>query len=635
MIPNEFVSHPPPEKNYHNKKILVCILLILGVLIVFGQVGVFEFIRYDDELYVTKNPHVLSGLSASGALWALTTFDAGNWHPLTWISLMVDRELYGMDAGGYHWTNVILHVLSGLLLFLVFNRMTGELCRSGLVAGLFLMHPLHVESVAWVAARKDVLSGLFWMLCMWSYVKYAERPGAGRYWSVVLFFAAGLMSKPVVVTLPFVLLLLDYWPLRRFPLSHQGNSDVGGYNSPEGPNSKFPGRRFAPVPIFHLIGEKVPLLLISLITAVVTWKAQKGVGALLALNDMPLDPRLTNAVISYARYLVKVVWPFNLSFFYPHPLTWPSWQVILAGLLLTGMSIWTLHRQKSRPYLAVGWLWFFGTLIPMIGLVQVGSQAMADRYAYIPLIGISVMAVWGSFEAFNQRPAAKIFLSPLWCLILASLTLASLDQVQYWRNSLTLFTHGIAVTDRNYVAHNNLGVVLMDQKSYGSAATHFLEALRIRPNYPDANSNMGKIMALQGKYSEAEAFFRKALSKRSDYPEARRGLCDTLQLMGKFGEAIICYREALSGNSDDETLHNNIAVALFSTGEREEAILHLRNALRLNRGYGNAKNNLDALTGQASLPRQDHPPRKLFPRMDSEANSVDRMAGTGGKNDRH
>ena len=585
-----------PMKANRNSPIFICALLAISVLIVYGQVGKFDFIRYDEELYVTKNPHVLSGMSLDGLLWAFTTLDAGNWHPLTWLSLMLDRELYGMNAGGYHWTSVVLHLLSGLLLFFTFSRMTGHPWRSGLLAGLFLIHPLHVESVAWVAERKDVLSGLFWMLSMWGYARYAERPGAGRYLQVVLFFAMGLMSKPMVVTLPFVLLLLDYWPLGRISLGHDGTAVGGEIDSSEGLKSGSTRVHFPKTTVFRLILEKIPLLFLSFFSAFLTWKAQKAAGALLALVDLPLLLRLTNALISYARYLDKTVWPVHLSFFYPHPAGWPYWQVFLAGSVLILISIWTWRQRKSCPYLAMGWLWFLGALIPVIGLVQAGSQAMADRYVYIPFIGLSIMVVWGSYEALNWQRYQKILLSAVWGVILLTLMLTSFRQAQYWRNSVTLFKHAIEATDRNYLAHNNYGAVLMDQKNYHQATEHFLESLRIKPDFAEAHNNMGNIMALQGKNEEAAVFFREAIRIKPDYAGAKRRLGDVLQRMGKSEEAIICYREALIRNPDDPVLHNNIAVALASAGKGGEAVYHLRKALDLKAGYGDAQKNLDIMT---------------------------------------
>jgi len=551
--------------------ILIAVLLAAGVLVVYGQVGGFGFIRYDDELYVTANRHVQKGLGIEGIPWAFTSFEAGNWHPLTWLSLMLDHDLYGLNAGGYHWTNVILHLAAGLILFGALSGMTGSPWRSALAAGLFLVHPLHVESVAWVAERKDVLSGLFWMLGLWGYWRYAERPGWGRYGWVALFFVLGLMSKPMAVTLPLVLLLLDYWPLGRM------------------------GR----VPLGRLVLEKVPLLVLSAASSVVTFIAQQQGEAVATLKSLPFADRLANALVSYVAYLAKAVWPADLAVFYPHPGIWPLWQIALAVAVLVAISVLAWRLRRSSPYLIVGWLWFLGTLVPVIGLVQVGDQAMADRYTYLPLVGLGIMAAWGGAEAVERRPRRRVPTAALWTAVLVALLWVGHRQVQTWRDGLTLFGHDLAVTSGNYLAHNNLGVALMDRGDYPSAERHFLEALRIRPGLADARNNLGILRTLQGKNGEAALHFREVIRIRPDYPGARRRLGDLLLRAGQASEAIACYREALARTPDDPELHNNLAVALASEGRKGEAIGHLERALALRPGYGDARGNLDRLSGGA------------------------------------
>jgi tetratricopeptide (TPR) repeat protein len=563
------------------KKIILCCLLAAGVLIVYGQVGGFDFIRYDEELYITHNAHVLSGLTYDGFIWALTTLKAGNWHPLTWLSLMLDRELYGTDPGGYHWTSVVLHLAGGLVLFLALSRMTGRPWRSGVVAGLFLLHPLHVESVAWVAERKDVLSGLFWMLGLWGYARYAEKPSAGRYLWVVLFFVLGLMSKPMAVTLPFVLLLLDYWPL--------GRMERGA--------------------VKRLLYEKAPLFFLSALSSVITFVAQSKGEAVASLQHLPFTDRLGNAVVSYALYLVKTVRPVDLAFFYPHPMQWPLGQIFLSGSLLALISLLAWLRKRSTPPLAMGWLWFIGTLVPVIGLVQVGSQAMADRYSYIPLIGLFIAAVWGSGDAIGRLRFGKVYSFVAGGLLLAALLPVGYLQAGHWRDSAALFKHALEVTEGNYLAHSNYGVVLMDQGRYGEAAGHFLESIRIRPDFAAAHDNMGKIMVLLGRNDEAEAFYREAMRINPRDAGPKRRFAELLQQTGKTEAAIAYYREALLRKPDDPVAHNNLAVALLSVGKADEAIGHLRRALELKADYGDARNNLAVLTGTtpASLPPPDRP----------------------------
>ncbi len=551
--------------------ILIILLLAAGVLVVYGQAGGFGFIRYDDELYVTANRHVQKGLGIEGVRWAFTSFEAGNWHPLTWLSLMLDHDLYGMDAGGYHWTNVILHLAGGLALFGALLGMTGRPWRSGLVAGLFLVHPLHVESVAWVAERKDVLSGLFWMLGLWGYSRYAGSPTLARYGRVVLFFVLGLMSKPMVVTLPLVLLLLDYWPLGRT------------------------GR----VPLRRLVWEKVPLLALAAASSAVTFMAQQEGEAVATLQALPLADRLGNAVVAYAAYLAKTVRPVDLAVFYPRPAAWTAWQIVPAAAVLAAISVLAWLLRRSSPYLTVGWLWFLGTLVPVIGLVQVGDQAMADRYTYLPLVGIFIMAAWGSAEAVERRPRRVVRTAALWTAAFLALLWIGHRQAQTWQDGPTLFGHALAATSGNYLAHNNLGAALMDRGDYPSAERHFREALRIRPDLADARNNLGIIQVLQGKYGEAALSFREALRIRPDYPGARRRLGDLLLRTGKAAEAAAQYGQALARTPDDPELHNNLAVALASEGRRDEAIGHLERALALRPGYGDARGNLDRLAGGA------------------------------------
>lgn len=507
-----------------SKAVFPVIVLALSLLvsIVYWQVGGHDFITLDDDTYVYMNPPVLKGLAPESISWAFTTFHGANWHPLTWLSHMFDVELFGQNAGWHHRMNLLYHLLNTELLFLVLWRMTGGMWQSAFVAALFGVHPLHVESVAWVAERKDVLSTLFWILTMGAYLRYARRPGIGRYLLVTAAFALGLMCKPMLVTLPFVLLLLDWWPLGRLA---PADSSV--------PPS---WRRYVPV-FFRLVWEKVPLLGISAISCGITYLAQAKGGAVLHFEHLPFGSRISNALVSYVVYLGKTVWPSSLAVFYPHPATIhgnvPAWEIAGATFLLCGLSILALREGHRRPYLTVGWLWFLGTLVPVIGVVQVGGQAMADRYTYVPLIGFFIIIAWGIpavLSGWHFRIPA------LWVtggtLVLA-LSVAAWSQVGYWRDSVTLFSRALAITDRNWLALNNLGIFYGDHGQYPKAIGYFQETLRIRPDFPTAWNNMGVSYAILGQYQQAIGCFQEALRIKPDYAPARKNLFKANSELGK------------------------------------------------------------------------------------------------------
>jgi Tfp pilus assembly protein PilF len=546
------------------KRCLIGICLSVLVLVSYWGVVGNGFINYDDPVYVTENRHVQGGLGLGGVIWAYSATEASNWHPLTWLSLMLDRELFGMNPGGYHWTNVVLHLLGVLFLFLALDRMTGVLWCSGLVAGLFAVHPLHVESVAWVAERKDVLSGLFWMLGMWSYARYAERPGVVRYGWVVLFFVLGLMSKPMVVTFPFVLLLLDWWPLGRMGSWGRG--------------------------LVRLVWEKIPLFLLSAAGSVVTFLVQKeGVAP---LGVLPFADRLVNAVVSYGQYLVKMLFPFNLAVFYPHPGGWPMGEFALSFLLILLVTVFVIMQVGRRPYFLVGWLWYLGTLVPVIGIVQVGSQAMADRYAYLPLIGVYLMAVWGFRDLLLDCPWRRVVWGVVSGGVLGVLVVMTQVQVGYWKDSMTLFTHALKVTEKNYLAHNNLGIAMVEKRDVVGAMHHYQEALRIKPSFVEANNGLGHLLMIQGRYDEADGQFQTALRKRPGFALAMKNLGDLRMRQGRIDEAVSQYQEAFLHEKQDPELFNNYGVALFCKGREKQAIELIRTALRLKPDYPEARDNL-------------------------------------------
>ena len=547
-------------------KILIGMLLSILVLISYWGVVENDFIGFDDPQSVSENQQVQKGLSRKTAAWAFTTAHTGNWHPLTWLSLMLDRELFGMTAVGYHWTNVILHLLAGLILFVVMSRMTASSWPSGLVAALFLIHPLHVESVAWVAERKDVLSGLFWMMGIWCYARYAERPGLARYLWVVFSFVCGLLSKPMVVTFPFVLLLLDWWPLGR-----AGGGKTGWV---------------------RLAWEKIPLFLLSAAGSVITFIVQKESEAISSLSAMPLGDRLANVTTSYVAYLGKTFWPAGLSIFYPYhgpPLFGHLISAFALLILITVISILLLHL---RPYLLVGWFWYLGTLVPVVGFVQVGSQAMADRYTYLPLIGVFIMVVWGFKDLLDGSRGRKAILGFVSAAMVVILIFLTQTQVSYWKDTRTLFGRALRITERNFMAHQMLADDMVKAGDLTSAESHYREAIRIKPAFKQAYNRLGHLLMIQGKQEEAGRLLEKTLQIDPAFVPALKNLGDVRMRQGRIEDAVPLYRKAALISEEDPELLNNYGVALFFKGEKKEAVLKISAALRLKPDYTEARDNL-------------------------------------------
>jgi len=572
------------------------LLLTVLVLAVYWDVLHYDFVHYDDHVYVTDHVQVRQGLTPEGLKWALTSTEAGFWHPVTWLSLMVDYQFFGLNPGGYHFTNLLLHLANTLLLFLVFASMTGAVWRSALVAALFAIHPLHVESVAWIAERKDLLCGLFWILALGAYARYAERPSRTRYAAVFVAVFLALASKAMAVTLPFVLLLLDIWPLRRFgdmtsripesthtrgvqaETSPAAESRVGegltgiagdermpGAKAEAFPATAHRGRdaspRFQPATLSRLILEKIPLVALSAAVGVLTVAAETKVGALKTVAEYPLAIRAENAFISYVRYLGKMFWPTDLAVIYPHPGGWPWLSVALAAILLVMITVVVLTLQRRAPSLAVGWFWYLGTLVPVIGLVQIGSHAMADRYTYLPLIGLFIMIAWGMTDMLAPWRLSRVLVPIGGLAVVIALVPAARAQVIHWENAERLFRHAVSVTVNNDIAHNNLAAALARQGRFDEALQHCKAALSIRPVYPEALFNTGTALAGQRRYAEAEAYYRKALSLSPGFAEA----------------------------------HNNLAIALAQQGKFDASIGHFLTALRLRSGYAAAERNLDIL----------------------------------------
>ncbi|HVM49872.1 MAG TPA: tetratricopeptide repeat protein [Candidatus Acidoferrum sp.] len=673
---------------------LAGILLFLAVLGAFLPALRNGFVGYDDPDYVTENDHVRAGLTWEGVEWAFRSTEAANWLPLTRLSHELDCQLFGLAAWGHHLTSILLHALNATLLFVVLRRMTGATWRSFAVALLFGLHPLRVESVVWISERKDVLSTLFWMLTLWAYVRYAEgrgarteggsgehptsniqhptsneRPHAPRstlhsllfYGLSLLFFALGLMSKPMLVTLPFVLLLLDYWPLGclaslKSKVSSLESTEGATRNTQHATRDPYPPR-FSLQPLASSLVEKLPFFLLAAVCSAVTFTVQMHGGAVIA--GLPLSARLANAAVSYCRYVGKLFWPVHLAAFYPGVEHWPTGVVTAAALLLSAVTAAAIALRRRHPYLLVGWLWYLGTLVPVIGLVQAGMQSMADRYSYIPSIGLLLMVVWGGWALIRavtpsaapaglppagaapakavKMPAAR---AAAWMLTAAAAGLCTgltIGQLAYWKDTESLFQHALKVTENNYGAHhalgmaldrqgrldeaiaeyratllakgdyvlayNNLGVDLAAQGKLDEATRQLQTAIRLDPAYADPHNNLGNILEKQGRFDEALAQFEEAVRLKPDFPKAHYNLGVALGRQGRTDEAARDFQRAIALKPDDAESHNNLGVMLQRQGQLRAATGEYLTALRLNPGYPSAAYNLGVvLAEQGQLP---------------------------------
>jgi len=510
--------------------LIICLFLALSTVLVYGDIFSHQFVIIDDPVYVAQNPYVQSGLTLQNVKWAFTTTRAEFWHPLTWLSYMLDTRVFGGLPAGYLFTNLLLHVLSAILVFFLFRRMTGAVWQSAFVAALFALHPLHVESVAWIAERKDVLSAFFWMLTTYFYCSYVERPGHKRLLTVCLFLALGLMAKPMLVTLPFVLLLLDYWPLGRF--------------KPERP----PG---ASIPsALLLIREKIPLFIITAVFSLTAFVVQKTGGGISSSEQYPLGDKFCNALISYGSYMVKMIWTQNLAVFYPFPNNFPIWKVAGAVVLLTGITLLALKSARRYPFFIVGWLWYLGTLFPVIGLVKIGDFSMADRYMYIPMIGLSIIVAWGTPVMLAKIPRKRIVLATAAAIALAGLSFTTYWQVRLWTNSFTLFEHALQVTEDNFFAHYGLGQLYAGQGKFDQAIVHFSKAVHINPTKVTLYNDLGRSLAGRGNINEARIQFAKALEIKPHYPATHFYLANILVIQNQFNKAIYHFSEALRLHPD-------------------------------------------------------------------------------------
>ena len=543
----------------------ISLALVAAVLAIYAQVRHFDFTGYDDPEFVVNNLHLRDGLTPASIAWAFRTGYAANWFPLTWLSYILGVSLYGFDSGWHHLTNVFLHAINSVLVFLVLKRMTGERWRSAFVALLFAIHPLHVEPVVWIAERKEVLSGLFWLLSIWAYVAYVKRPRAGAYILLLLAFSCGLMSKPMIVTLPFVLLLLDFWPLGRW--------------------RDTPARR--------LILEKAPLLALAAAASVITFLVQKSAGAVSSATEVPFALRIENALVSYLAYMFQFLWPAKLAVLYPYTAHLPAWRVVGAFAVLAAITALVVIQRTRRPYLVTGWFWFAGILVPVIGLVQVGIQSHADRYMYIPLIGLSIIVVWGVSEIAARRAAVR----PVAALAVAASCaygVAAWSSTAYWRDTVTLFRRTIEVTEDNWGALAILSQALLSQNRIKDAMPYIAETLRLRPNLPEAHINFGAALSKRGDFDAAESQYRKALELDPESPDAHEGLGVIQTEKGRLDDALSNLDTAEKGMPGNANKHYNLGRAYGLAGHPDLAAAEFAEAVRLQPEDTAARFNLGA-----------------------------------------
>ena len=583
------------------RDLLLAVLLATSVLVAYAGVRQHDFVNFDDPEYVVQNRHVTSGLTFANVAWSLTAVHSANWHPLTWMSHMLDCSLHGLDPGGHHVTNVLLHALATVLLFFALRTMTGAPGRSAFVAALFALHPRNAESVAWISERKDVLSAVFWTGAMWAHAAYAQRSTLPRYLAVALLLGLGLLAKPMVVTLPAALLLLDLWPLRRIRVAGIGDDATTDVRTP------------APLAVPAVVREYAPLFAIALAAAIVTFLAQRSSGAVATLTALPLGFRLQNAVVTYAGYLWSLLWPTQLAVFYPYR-TLPVAEVSAALALLVALSVLAWRTRRTRPYLLVGWLWYLGTLVPVIGIVKAGDQAMADRFTYLPAIGIFLAATWAIADAASRDPRTRRALVPAAVLVAIACLLTTRRQVEHWRDSVTLFRHALAVTSRNHLAELNLAAALVERGDVAAGLEHARAAQALRPDDVKVLATLGTALARSGHGDEAESAYRRALQSDPDsvlawlgmavlhaergqwgdaerayaevlrrepeHAKAHAGLGFVLSAQARHADAIVQYRAAIVADEKLLQAYNGLALALEATGQTDEALRVLESALQ-------------------------------------------------------
>ena len=553
---------------------ILCVLLAAVVFAVFWQVRNFEFLNYDDSQYVSENKHISTGLKWDNIVYVFTNEHGGNFHPLTGLSHILDCQLFGLKPGLHHLVNLLFHIANTLLLFIVFRQMTGAIWQSTFIAALFAVHPLHVEPVVWISSRKDVLSTLFFLLTIGEYSRYVKNLTTRSYILTLVLFILGLLAKPMLVTLPFVLLLLDYWPLKRLEHGHIDNSDLEKKR-----RSVF---TFESSNWCDLIWEKFPFFVVAGISSTVTYLVFKNAGIVQNTQMFPLSIRIGNALLSYIKYIWKMIWPARLAVFYPYPATaLPLWQVLATAMLLLSITILVVCFAKKHRYLFVGWFWFLGTLVPVIGLVQVGLQAMADRYTYIPLIGLLTIVAWGTNDLLVGWKYRKVALSVASFAIVLVLSICASLQTSYWRNSQTLFEHALRVTAGNYVACNNLGLALLEQNKFDEAIVLFKRALQTKHNYGTEYFNLGFAYDKLGRNQDAIDAYNHALAIDPNSAEIYYKMGVIYHRIGHKEDAIRAYSQAIKNKNNFAQAHLNLGVVLLENNQFDQAVLHFNQVRQL------------------------------------------------------
>jgi len=565
------------ERPQTHIRIIIYISIVVATLVAYESMRHNSFVSYDDPRYITENPDIKAPITWQSLGRALTQPHYYMWHPLTTFTNMLNYKLFGLNPVGHHLVSLLLHIASAMLLFKILSDMTGAVWPSAFVAAVFALHPVQVESVAWAAELKTILSGLFWMLTMAAYIRYTRQPSAGRYVLLLLVFGLCIMTKPTVVTLPLVLLLLDYWPLGRVkPVATRSHRGEWGRHTASTPKEK--GRQ--EVSMRLLITEKIPLFVLSAILSVITFSVQQRGGAVMPLEKMPLDFRIANMFISYMRYIGKTIWPSRLAAFYPPlPANFPKTVETMCLLLFILITAFSIYIGRRRKYIATGWLWYGGTLVPMIGLLQAGAQSMANRYMYIPILGLLIIAAWAVKDFVASRPRWKTVPAVLATAILLSMVILTRMQVRHWQNSMTLFEYTLKVSENNALAENSYGCALLEAGRVDEAVLHLSKAVRISPIFSDARNNLGKVFLKHGKLNEAIACFNELIKRKQDSAEVYYHLAMALSMQKKYDDAIKCLAKVLMLNPEYPGAHRKIGAVLLATGKIDEAIPHLNEAL--------------------------------------------------------